>query len=96
MFCQKCSYILTGSESYCPSCGTPCNKKIDSENEVEATTAFFGNEKENTEITTGIFDDDIPQQEDENEPLKKSKSSVAFVSVLLFVAVVAALIVVAD
>lgn len=27
MICQKCSFILSGSEDFCPHCGTPCKNK---------------------------------------------------------------------
>lgn len=93
MICEKCSYILTGSESYCPSCGTPCLKTDEPDKNEEASSIFKG---KHAEITTGIFDDDFPPVTEKKDEKKKSKSSAAFVTVLILVVVAAAGIVVAD
>lgn len=94
MFCKKCSYILSGSESYCPSCGTPCEKVFD-EKEAESPASIFGTGQMKSQSGAEIFEDNITYVK-ENQQKKKSKSGVAFVSVLILVAVLAAAIVAAD
>lgn len=94
MFCKKCSYILSGSESYCPSCGTPC-EKVFGENEAESPASIFGTPQNETAKGKEIFEDSTTYVK-EKEGRKKSKSGVAFVSVLILVVFLAAAIVAAD
>lgn len=94
MFCKKCSYILSGSESYCPSCGTPCEKVFD-EKEAESPASIFGTGQVKSQGGTEIFEDNMPYVK-ENKKEKKSKSGVAFAAVLILATVAAAAIVAAD
>ncbi len=93
MFCKKCNYILTGNESFCPSCGTAQKKKGAIETEPDT---IFTSEGADTE--SGIFDDDLPliQQKDTKEKKKKSPSSYILAALIVLTLAAASGIVLAD
>lgn len=82
MICKKCNYILSGSESFCPDCGTPCVKEKDFSQEKEKTTTIFSSEKE---LPSSIFTDEPAVLHHAEK--KKSKAGVYLAAVLILVIV---------
>lgn len=85
MICQKCNHILKGSESFCPDCGSPCNKEKEVYKEAEAPTVIFSSERD---ISSNIFADEMPPKYRREQPKeKKSKAGLYLVIVLCAVLV---------
>lgn len=93
MICQKCNYILSGSESFCPDCGTPCIKEKEFIREPEAPSVIFSPEKE---PSSTIFSDEPPRHIKPEKKEKKSKAGLYLVVVLCLVIVGAVAISAAD
>ena len=85
MICQKCNHILSGSESYCPDCGSPCSKEKDVYKEAEAPSVIFSSERD---VSSPIFVDEPPKKYRHEQPKeKKSKAGLYLVIVLCAVLV---------
>ncbi len=93
MFCKKCNYVLSGNESFCPSCGT--SQKKNGEIPKEPDTIFTADD---TDTSSGIFDDDLPliPQKKGSEKKKKSLSSYLLALVIILTVVTASAIVLSD
>lgn len=77
MICKNCNYILSGSESFCPDCGTPCEKDRSYQKEQNAHQVIFSPEKE---TSSPIFASEPPAQFEPRE--KKSRAGLYLVVVL--------------
>ncbi len=85
MICQKCSFILSGSEDFCPHCGTPCKSKNNVTQSEVVVTEQQSEEapqipipKVRSNSHSAIFDTDEIYSHSEKEkgkPQKKSKNS---------------------
>ncbi len=95
MTCKKCSYILYGSENYCPHCGEKCQSEEtppDRKTEPEPKPIFISRDTSYEDIMTkgrifqpeGAFED-TPSSDKEKSRKKEKGSSrglLAFLSVL--------------
>ncbi len=85
MICQKCNHILKGSESFCPDCGSPCNKEKEVYKEAEAPSVIFSSDRD---VSSNIFADEMPPKYRREQPKeKKSKAGLYLVIVLCAVMV---------
>ena len=94
MTCKRCSYILYGSENYCPHCGEVCrpDEKPQPIQDSEPKPIFISRESAYEDIASRnrIFDPEPPSEELSGENRKKVKSKeksssrgiIAFLSVL--------------
>lgn len=109
MTCKKCSYILYGSENFCPHCGEKCqSEEIRSQQtaEDEPKPIFISRDTSTEEVISKnrIFETEMPSERfsdipDTTKHSKKQGSSralVAFLSVLCVLLSVVALISAAD
>lgn len=93
MICRKCSFILQGSEKFCPNCGADCSQKPQTEKEEDILTpppsVLFSAPKEQREappeIQQRIFREEPTEDEEEKTKPKKSKAPAILVSVLVIV-----------
>ena len=109
MTCKKCSFILYGSENYCPHCGEKCTAE-ESPNvqkaESEPKPIFISRDISGEEIISrnrifgpedGFEETSVPSR---NKPRKKEKSSsralTAFLSVVCLILFCTAVFTVAD
>lgn len=76
MICKNCNYILSGSESFCPDCGTPCEKDRTYQKEQSTPQVIFTPEKE---TSSPIFAGEPPTVEHRE---KKSRAGLYLVVVL--------------
>ncbi len=85
MICQKCNHILSGSESYCPDCGSPCSKEKEVYKEAEAPSVIFSSDRD---VSSNIFSDEAPPKYRREQPKeKKSRAGLYLVIVLCAVIV---------
>lgn len=91
MICRKCSFILQGSEKFCPNCGEPCSQKPQNEKTEEPTTPtppsiLFSSQRESEapETQPKIFRDE-PDEEAETVKSKKSKAPMLLIALLVIV-----------
>ena len=94
MTCKRCSYILYGSENYCPHCGEVCrpDEKPQPIQESEPHPIFISQKSAFEDISSRnrIFDPEPPSEELSGESRKNvktkekgsSKGIIAFLSVL--------------
>ncbi len=90
MICQKCSFILSGSEDFCPHCGTPCK----TQNTPVNTQAVEDSEQIPIPSVKGvpkttIFDTDevyshSPKQVKTDPPKKKGSKAATGMFLMLF------------
>lgn len=77
MICKNCNYILSGKESFCPDCGTPCEKDRAYQREQNTPQVIFSPEKE---PSSPIFASDVPPVPEHTE--KKSRAGLYLIIVL--------------
>lgn len=82
MICKNCNYILSGSESFCPDCGTPCVKEREYSKEPEAPSVIFSPEKESS---SPIFSDEPARHLVPEKAEKKSRAGIYLAAVLCLV-----------
>lgn len=95
MTCKKCSYILYGSENYCPHCGEICKPEENPQppiQEAEPKPIFISRESafEDLASRNRIFDPEPPSEEVSVESRKKARTKeksssrgiIAFLSIL--------------
>ncbi len=95
MICRKCSYILGGSENYCPNCAEPCTQKTQTEKAediqppVPPSILFPSAESKEdvTELQHRIFREEA--EPPNNKPKQKRSRAPAFLIVLLVTVIVA-------
>lgn len=96
MICRKCSFILQGSEKFCPNCGALSHEKPQNEKEEAVSTPappsiLFSAPKEEVEVPQE-FQPRIFSQENVQEefsPKRKKNKAPALLIVLLVILVVA-------
>lgn len=82
MICKNCNYILSGKESFCPDCGTPCVKEKEYSKEPETPSVIFSPEKESS---SPIFSDEPPRHLAPERKEKKSRAGIYLAAVLCLV-----------
>lgn len=78
MICKNCNYILSGSESFCPDCGTPCVKETQYRNEQTPPQVIFSPEKD---VPSSVFTQEAPPEVSTKKE-KKSRAGLYLVIVL--------------
>ncbi len=95
MICRKCSFILQGSEKFCPNCGTPCNEKPQTEKEetVETPTPpsiLFSAPKQDVDVPQEFkprFFNEETMQEELKPERKKNKAPAVLIALLVLLVV---------
>ncbi|MBQ8503244.1 MAG: SH3 domain-containing protein [Clostridia bacterium] len=92
MICRKCSFILQGSEKFCPNCGADCSQKQQTEKTEEIQTPtppsiLFSAPKEReepAEYQQRIFREE-PEDTEETVRHKKSKAPAILIALLIVI-----------
>ncbi len=92
MICKNCNYILSGNESFCPDCGTPCERDRSYRKEEQPPQVIFSPEKESASPVFAAASPVVTMERTE----KKSKAGLYLIIVLCAVILGTVLVSVTD
>lgn len=91
MICQNCSYILSGSEDFCPHCGTACKKHTvppnRQEQEAEIPIPQIKTPPKTSIFETGEVYSHSQEKQVKQEPKKSSSKAASGMFLMLFLVV---------